>query len=84
MKHVLIPTKLNSIASEKLEDSGFSVTQDGDSDIIELVKAHPQTEALIVRSEPVGEEIFEALPNLRLVIRAGAGYNTIDVKTARR
>ncbi len=84
MKHILIPTKLNAAARRKLEDGGFSVVQDGEQELMQLVRAHPETEALIVRSEPVGQEIFDALPDLRVVIRAGSGYNTIDVKTARR
>ncbi len=84
MKHVLIPTKLNDVARQKLEDGGFSVVQDGEQDLMQLVRAHPETQALIVRSEPIGQEVFDALPDLRVVIRAGAGYNTIDAKTARR
>ncbi len=84
MKKVLIPTKLNSVARELLEEAGFSVVQDSDRSLAELVREHPQTEALIVRSEPVDEEVLAALPSLRLVIRAGSGYNTIDVKAARR
>jgi len=37
---------------------------------------------LIVRSTGVTGEMFAACPGLSLVIRAGSGYNTIDVKTA--
>ena len=39
---------------------------------------------LIVRSEEVTAEVIDALPKLRLVVRAGAGHNTIDIKHARR
>ena len=84
MKNVLIPTKLQAVAREILSAAGFAVVQDGDRDLSDLAKAHPETEALIVRSETVDESILGLLPKLRLVIRAGAGYNTIDVKAARR
>ncbi len=39
-------------------------------------------EVLVVRSTKVGAAVLEAGENLELVIRAGAGTNTIDVKAA--
>ena len=84
MKNVLIPTKLDKFAATLLTENGFNVVQDADSALEDLVKANPDTEVLIVRSEKVTQEIIDALPKLRLVVRAGAGYNTIDIKYARR
>ena len=40
-----------------------------------------QADVLIVRGTPVGEAALSAGP-LKLVVRAGAGYNTIDVAAA--
>jgi D-3-phosphoglycerate dehydrogenase len=37
---------------------------------------------LIVRGKQVGPEVFERCPSLALVVRAGAGVNTIDVAAA--
>jgi D-3-phosphoglycerate dehydrogenase / 2-oxoglutarate reductase len=84
MRTVLIPTKLNSIAGDILKRNSFTVVQDPDTDLSELVKAHPETSALIVRSEPIDAAIIDSMPNLKLIVRAGAGYNTIDIKYARR
>lgn len=84
MKNVLIPTKLDTIAAEILKENGYNVTQDANTSLEELVKQYPETEVLIVRSEKVTPEIIDALPSLKLVVRAGAGYNTIDTKYARR
>ncbi len=84
MKKVLIPTKLDTAAAEILSSKGFKVVQDAYKPLPELAKEHPDTEVLIVRSENVGADIIDMLPKLRLVVRAGAGYNTIDVKHARR
>ncbi len=84
MKTVLIPTKLDKIAANILIQGGYNVIQDPDTDLLEQCKNHPETEAMIVRSEKVTPEIMDALPNLRTIIRAGAGYNTIDIKYARR
>src|SRR6266511_2388735 len=39
---------------------------------------------LVVRSKQVSAEVFEGAPALSLVVRAGAGVNTIDVVAASR
>ncbi len=84
MKTVLIPTKLDKICANILTEKGYQVVQDSDTDLMALCKAHPETEALVVRSEKITPEIIDLLPNLKAVVRAGAGYNTIDIKYARR
>jgi len=85
MKKVLIPTKLDSIAKELLEANGnYTVVQDAKTEITALAAQHPDAYALIVRSEKVTPEVINALPSLKVIIRAGAGYNTIDTKHARQ
>ena len=84
MKKVLIPTKLDKVASEVLKKHGYDVVQDSETDIQTLISQNSDAEALIVRSEIVSPEIIDALPNLRTIVRAGAGYNTIDIKYARK
>jgi len=85
MKKVLIPTKLDSVAADILTaHGGYTVVQDGASPLEDLAKAHPDTHALIVRSEKVPAAIIDALPRLKAVVRAGAGYDTIDTKHARK
>ncbi len=85
MKKVLIPTKLESLARELLEQQGnYQVVQDAQTPLSELIAAHADTYALIVRSEKITAEVIDALPGLRVIIRAGAGYNTIDTQHARR
>ncbi|MBN2450139.1 MAG: ACT domain-containing protein [Lentisphaeria bacterium] len=84
MQSVLIPTKLDSVAKEVLQQKGYAVVQDSSASLKELAAKHPDTEALIVRSEKVTAEVIDLLPKLRLVVRAGSGYDTIDTKYARR
>jgi D-3-phosphoglycerate dehydrogenase len=84
MKKVLIPTKLDGVAKDILtKHGGYEVVQDESTSLEELVKVHSDTFALIVRSEKVTPEIMDALPGLKVIVRAGAGYNTIDTKYAR-
>jgi D-3-phosphoglycerate dehydrogenase len=85
MKKVLIPTKLDAIAGELLKaHGGYEVIQDAKTPMESLLAAHPDAYALIVRSEPVTAAMIDALPQLRVIVRAGAGFDTIDIKYARK
>ncbi|HRR33694.1 MAG TPA: NAD(P)-dependent oxidoreductase [Kiritimatiellia bacterium] len=85
MKKVLIPTKLDTVAAEILKaHGGYNVVQDAKTPLEEQVKSHPDAYALIVRSEKVPAAIIDALPQLKVIVRAGAGYDTIDIKHARK
>ncbi|MFA6724117.1 MAG: NAD(P)-dependent oxidoreductase [Lentisphaeria bacterium] len=84
MKKVLIPTKLDTVAAETLKSKGYQVVQDSESALEALIAANQDCEALIVRSEKIGAEIIDKLPRLRCIVRAGAGYDSIDTKYARR
>lgn len=84
-KKVVIPTKLSPVAGEMLTEQGdYEVFQEAGADLLELAKTHGDAYAFIVRSEKVTPEIIDAYPNLKVVIRAGAGFNTIDIKYARK
>ncbi len=48
----------------------------------DLLKAVADAEALIIRSDIVDAEVIQAAPKLKIVVRAGAGYDNIDLKTA--
>lgn len=85
MKKVLIPTKLDKAAIELLKANGaYEVIQVEKADLPVLAAQHPETHALIVRSEPVDAAVIDVLPHLKVVIRAGAGVNTIDTRYARK
>lgn len=64
------------------ELSGHIVDVQPDLDGERLVEAVRSAEALVVRSTKVSAEVLAAGTHLELVIRAGAGTNTIDVQAA--
>ncbi len=84
MHKVLIPTKLDKFAASLLTEHGYDVILDAATPLADLVKANSDAEVLIVRSEKITPEIIDLMPNLKLIVRAGAGYNTIDIKYARK
>lgn len=48
----------------------------------ELVEAAKSANALIIRSDNVDKEVIDAAGNLEIVVRAGAGYDNIDLAAA--
>ena len=48
----------------------------------DLLKAVSDAEALIIRSDKVTREVITAAPKLKIVVRAGAGYDNVDLEAA--
>lgn len=46
-----------------------------------LVEAVADVDALIIRSDKVTSEVIDAAKNLKIVVRAGAGYDNIDLES---
>ena len=49
------------------------------ADLLEAVK---NAEGLIVRSDVIDAEVMQAAPKLKVIVRAGAGYDNIDLAAA--
>ncbi len=47
-----------------------------------LLEAVADADALIIRSDKVTAEVLEAATNLKIVVRAGAGYDNVDLEAA--
>ena len=48
----------------------------------DLLNAVQAADAMIVRSDIVDKEVLDAAKNLKIVVRAGAGYDNVDTATA--
>ncbi|HWS54417.1 MAG TPA: 3-phosphoglycerate dehydrogenase family protein [Pyrinomonadaceae bacterium] len=82
---VLIADKFEQSGRDGLEAAGCDYAYQPDAKDESLVEAiaHYRPDALVVRSTKVTEEMI-AVGSLKLIVRAGAGYNTIDVAAASR
>lgn len=49
------------------------------TDTADFLKAVEDVDALIVRSDKVTKEVVEAAKNMKIVVRAGAGYDNLDL-----
>ena len=66
-----------------LEAAGHTVTKLEKYEAQEdFVKAVANAEALIIRSDKVTAEVIAAAPKLKIVVRAGAGYDNVDLVAA--
>lgn len=52
------------------------------TDKAQLLSAVADVEAIIVRSDKIDNEVFDAAKNLKIVVRAGAGYDNVDLDAA--
>lgn len=52
------------------------------TDAADLLKAVADVDAMIIRSDKVTKDVIAAAKNLKIVVRAGAGYDNVDLKAA--
>jgi D-3-phosphoglycerate dehydrogenase / 2-oxoglutarate reductase len=80
--NVLVADKLSATAVQELEDMGAKVSFQPDLKADDLPASIAGVEVLVVRSTKVTRETIQAGEALSLIIRAGAGVNTIDLDAA--
>ena len=80
---VLVADQFEPSGLEGLKTAGCEVIYDPQlaDDTLAAALTHSQAEVLVVRSTKVTAAMMDA-GRLALIVRAGAGYNTIDVKAA--
>lgn len=73
------PVAVNQIR-EVIEAAGHQlVLLENYKNVSELLTAVADTDAIIVRSDLVTAEVLEAAKKLRIVVRAGSGYDNLDL-----
>jgi D-3-phosphoglycerate dehydrogenase len=76
------PVAVNGIR-ETIENAGMELAllekYTGKAQLLEAVK---EADAMIIRSDLVDREVFEAAGQLKIVVRAGAGYDNVDLAAA--
>ena len=67
-----------------LGEAGHEVTLlEGYKDKSDLLAAVKDVNAMIVRSDKITKDVLDAAPELKIVVRAGAGYDSIDTACAK-
>lgn len=91
MKKVLIATEkpFAKVAVDGIkkivEEGGYEcVLLEKYTEKSQLIKAVADVQAIIFRSDIIDEEVLSAAKNLEIAVRAGAGYDNIDLNAATR
>lgn len=89
MKKVLVATEKPFAAvavdgiRQVIENAGYQLTLlEKYASRADLLAAVADADALIIRSDKVDAEVLDAARNLKIVVRAGAGYDNIDLAAA--
>ena len=76
------PAAVEGIKKEVL-DAGYELALlEKYTDKKELLDAVADADALIIRSDKIDNEVFDAAKQLKIVVRAGAGYDNVDLTAA--
>lgn len=66
-----------------VEEAGYELALlEKYNDKAQLLEAVADVDALIIRSDKVTAEVIAAAPQLKIVVRAGAGYDNVDLAAA--
>lgn len=79
---ILLPQEIMEEGRKLLEDAGHEIIMGRGfetEDVLADMKEY-QPDAMIVRITPITREVIEANPNLKVIVRHGAGFDTLDVK----
>ncbi|MGD0060373.1 MAG: NAD(P)-dependent oxidoreductase [Verrucomicrobiia bacterium] len=79
---ILIADKFSENHLDRLKKLGCDVTYNPSIKAEELPKLIGSSKVLVVRSKQVAADTIQAGTQLAVILRAGAGVNTIDVKAA--
>ncbi len=64
-----------------IDNAGFEmILLEKYADKSELLSAVADVDAIIIRSDKATKEVIDAAKNLKIIIRAGAGFNNIDLE----
>lgn len=91
MKTILVATekpfapKAVDLIRQITDDAGYKLQLlEKYTEKSELLRAVEGVEALIIRSDVVDAEVLDAAKSLKVVVRAGSGYDNIDLETCTR
>ena len=74
------PAAVNGIR-EVVEGAGYELALlESYTDKADLLAAVVNVDAMIIRSDKATREVIEAAKNLKVIVRAGAGYDNIDLE----
>jgi D-3-phosphoglycerate dehydrogenase len=76
------PAAVNAIKAETDTAGHELVLLENYTETAQLLEAVADVDAMIIRSDNATKEVLDAAKNLKIIVRAGAGYDNIDLAAA--
>lgn len=81
---ILLPQEIMQEGREYLESRGYELIDGSGMEEEDIIRDIPDCDGIIVRLSKMSEQVFSAAKKLKVVARHGAGYDTVDLASAKR
>lgn len=80
---ILLPQEIMQEGREYLESRGHELIKGSGMETEDIIKDIKGIDAMIVRLSKITREVFEAADKLKVIVRHGAGFDTVDLQAAK-
>lgn len=80
---ILLPQEIMQEGREYLESRGYELIAGSGLEEEDIIRDIKGCDGIIVRLSKMSRKVFEAADKLKVVVRHGAGYDTVDLEAAR-
>lgn len=80
---ILLPQEIMEEGREYLESRGYELIKGSGLEEEDIIRDIKGCDGIIVRLSKMSRKVFEAADKLKVVVRHGAGYDTVDLEAAR-
>lgn len=81
---ILLPQEIMAEGRAYLESRGYELITGSGMEEDDIIRDIPDCDGIIVRLSKMSDRVFEAAKKLKVVARHGAGYDTVDLESAKR
>ncbi|HGM3506132.1 hydroxyacid dehydrogenase [Clostridioides sp. ZZV15-6383] len=80
---ILLPQEIMQEGRDYLESRGHELITGSGMETKDIINDIKGIDAIIVRLSKITREVFEAADNLKVIVRHGAGFDTVDLEAAK-
>ncbi len=81
---ILLPQEIMAEGREYLESRGYELIDGSGMEEDDIIRDIADCDGIIVRLSKMSDRVFSAAKKLKVVARHGAGYDTVDLESAKR
>ena len=81
---ILLPQEIMAEGRKYLESRGYELITGSGMEEEDIIRDIPDCDGIIVRLSKMSDRVFEAAKKLKVVARHGAGYDTVDLESAKK